>query len=251
MKRSMTCLLVFFLLTGTALNAYAQAGQEKKPEMKKEFVKLKYIKAEQVQVLLRGFQSRGGRIFVNDELNVVTIQDVPEIIDNMLSLIKKLDVKPVDILFTVDLILGSMTPGQEKTQDRKLESDPVIKELKRVLNYKYFKRIDTSILRVQDGKYSEQRIGGSGLDFDLRLTPRHVKEEREDEFQLGVRLRQRIKAQREKTDKGIVTLSASRGLTLISTTLAIKSGERTVVGVSRLDGGDRGLILIISGKIVK
>ncbi len=251
MKRSMTCLLVFFLLTGTALNAYAQAGQEKKPEMKKEFVKLKYIKAEQVKVLLRGFQSPYGRIFINEELNVVTIQDIPEIIDKMLLLLKELDVKPADILFTVDLILGSMNPGQEKTQDKKLASDPVIKELKRVLNYKNFKRIDTSLLRVQDGKYSEQRIGGDGLDFDLRLTPRHVKEEREDKFQLGVRLRQRIKAQREKTDKGIVTLSGARRLNLISTTLAIKSGERTVIGVSRLDGGDRGLILIISGKIVK
>lgn len=99
--------------------------------------------------------------------------------------------------------------------------------------------------------YSEQRIGGGGLDLELRLTPRHVKEEREDKFQLGVRLRQRIKARREKTAKGFVTLSEARRLDLISTTLAIKSGERTVIGVSRLDGGDKALILIISGKIVK
>ena len=247
----MTCLLVFFLLTGTALNAYAQAGQQEKPEMKKEFVKLKYIKVEQVQVLLRGFQSLYGRIFINDELNVVTIQDIPEIIDNMLLLIKDLDVKPADILFTVDLILGSMNPGQEKTQDKKLASDPVIKELKRVLNYKYFKRIGTSLLRVQDGRESEHRIGGDGLDLELRLTPRHVKEEREDTFQLGVTLTQYIKAQREKTDKGFVTLAGAKRLGLISTTLAIKSGERTVIGVSRLDGGDKALILIISGKIVK
>ena len=251
MKKIMTCLLVFSLFTGTALNANAQAGLQKRPEMKKEFVKLKYIKAEQVQALLRGFKSQSGRIYVNDELNVVTIQDIPEIIDKMISLVKELDVKPADILFTVDLILGSMNPGQEKTQDRKLASDPVIKELKRVLNYQYFKRIDTSLLRVQDGKYSEQRIGGSGLDLDLGLNPRHVKEEREDTFQLGVRLRQHIKAQREKTDKGFVTLSEARRLNLISTTLAIKSGERTVIGVSRLNGGDKALILIISGKIVK
>ena len=40
MKKSMTCLLVFFLLTGTALNTYAQAGQVKETEMKKEIVKL-------------------------------------------------------------------------------------------------------------------------------------------------------------------------------------------------------------------
>jgi hypothetical protein len=250
MKKSMTCLLVFFLLTGTVLNAYAQADQVKETEMKKEFVKLKYIKAEQVRDILRGFQSQYGRIFVNEELNVVTIKDIPEIINKMLLLLKELDVKPVDILFTVDLILGSLNPGQEMTQDKKLLSDPVIKELKRVLNYKIFKRIDTSLLRVQDGRYSEQRMGGGGLDLELRLTPRHVKEEREDTFQLGVRLRQHIKAQRENTAKGIAQV-IGRELNLISTTLAIKSGERTVIGVSRLNGGDKALILIIAGKIVK
>lgn len=251
MKKSMTFLLVFFFLTVIVLNGYPQADQVKSPEMKKEFVKLKYIKAKQVRELLRSYQSPLGRIFINDELNVVTIQDIPEIIDKMLSLIKELDVKPVDILFTVDLILGSMTPGEEKTQDKKLESDSVIKELKRLLNYKYFKRVDTSFLRVQDGKYSEQRIGGDGLDFELRLTPRYVKEEKEDTFQLQVSLRQVIKQRREKTAEGFVQVLGARELDLIGTTLTIKSGERTVVGVSRLDGGDKALIIIISGKVIK
>lgn len=251
MKKSMTGLLVFFFLTGIALNAYAQADQDKTPEMKKEFVKLKYIKARQVQELLRGFRSPYGRIFINDELDVVTIQDVPGIIDKMLSFIKELDVKPVDILFTVDLILGAMTPGQEKTQDRKLESDPVIKELKRLLNYKYFKRVGTSFIRVQDGRYSEQRIGGDGLDFKLWLNPRYVKEEKRDTFQLGVRLRQYIKQWSKKTAEEFAQAIKASELDLISTTLTIKSGERTVIGVSRLDGGDKALILIISGKVIK
>jgi hypothetical protein len=39
--------------------------------------------------------------------------------------------------------------------------------------------------------------------------------------------------------------------TLVESALNIKSGERTVVGVSKLDGGDKGLILIISAKIVE
>ncbi len=30
----------------------------------------------------------------------------------------------------------------------------------------------------------------------------------------------------------------------------LKSGDKTVVGVSKLDGGDKGLILIITGKII-
>ncbi len=38
---------------------------------------------------------------------------------------------------------------------------------------------------------------------------------------------------------------------LISTTFTLKSGDKTVVGVSKMDGGDIGLILIISGKVIK
>ncbi|MCK7522351.1 MAG: hypothetical protein MZV64_34065 [Ignavibacteriales bacterium] len=44
--------------------------------------------------------------------------------------------------------------------------------------------------------------------------------------------------------------NTSTTATLIESALNIKSGERTVVGVSKLDGGDKGLILIISAKIV-
>ncbi len=33
--------------------------------------------------------------------------------------------------------------------------------------------------------------------------------------------------------------------------MTIKSGEKTVVGVSKLDGGDKGLILILSAKVIK
>ena len=46
-------------------------------------------------------------------------------------------------------------------------------------------------------------------------------------------------------DKPITSVAS-----LIESTLNIKSGDRTVVGVSKLDGGDKGLILIISAKIV-
>jgi hypothetical protein len=41
-----------------------------------------------------------------------------------------------------------------------------------------------------------------------------------------------------------------RATTLIETQLTMKSGEKTVVGVSKLNGGDKGLILILSGKVI-
>ncbi|MEW5900970.1 MAG: hypothetical protein AB1715_05860, partial [Acidobacteriota bacterium] len=38
---------------------------------------------------------------------------------------------------------------------------------------------------------------------------------------------------------------------LLSSNFTIKSGEKTVVGVSKMDGGDKALILIISGKVIE
>ena len=257
MKKSIGILCVFFLLTGLTLNLHA-LGQKKEPELKKEFVKLKYAKAEEVRSVLHSFQSAYGRITSNNDLNVITIQDIPEIVDKMLLLIREIDIKPVDILITVDLILGSM--GSDEISEllelrgmrpsrRKLESDPLIKELKNVLGYTDYNRIDSSFIRMQDGSYSDQKLGGRGLDLRLRLEPRYVREEKGDTFQLALRLVQHRNVQisagvglPEKKETSIV---------LIRTTLTVKSGERTVVGVSKLDGGDKALILIISGKLIK
>jgi len=253
MKKSIGILCVFFLLTGITLNLYA-LGQQKRPELKKEFVKLKYAEAEEVHKVLRSFESGYGRITSNDDLNVITIQDIPEFVDKMLLLIKELDVKPVDLLITVDLILGSMGMEQSpelaglisgRSSKRKLESDPLIKELKSVLGYTHYNRIDSSFLRIQDNTYSDLKLGGQGLDLRLRLEPRYVKEEKVDTFQLELRLVQRISQAVELVD------AKEKSVVLIRTTLTVKSGERTVVGVSKLDGGDKALILIISGKVIK
>jgi hypothetical protein len=254
MKKSIGILCIFFLLTGITLNLYA-LQEQRKPEIKKEFVKLKYVEADEVHKVLRSFQSQYGRITSNDDLNIITIQDTPEIVDKMLLLIKEIDVKPVDILITVDLILGSMgiigIPDlaeliEEKQSKKKLESDPIIKELKSVLGYTHYYKIDSSFIRIQDDSYSDLKLGGHDLDVRLRLEPHYVREEKGDTFQLGLRLIQHISA--IKTDK---IEKKEKEIVLIGTTLTVKSGERTVVGVSKLDGGNRALILIISGKVIK
>jgi hypothetical protein len=240
-------------LTGITLNLYP-LQDERMPELKQEFVKLKYVDADEVRKVLLSFHSRYGRIISNDDLNVITIQDTPEIVDKMLLLIKDIDVKPVDLLITVDLILGSMGIVEipeiagliKEKQSKKLESDPVIKELKNVLGYTHYNRIDSSFIRIQDDSYSNLKLGGRGLDLSLRLEPHYVKEQKGDTFQLELRLIQHTSA--IKTDR---IEREEKETILIGTTLTVKSGERTVVGVSKLDGGNRALILIISGKVIK
>ena len=57
--------------------------------------------------------------------------------------------------------------------------------------------------------------------------------------------------QKADQDMGLNSEGKTRSVSLVETTLSIKSGERTVVGVSKLNGGDKALILILSGSVVK
>ena len=251
MKRSIGILLVFLLLLGVTTSIFAIEEQQPRPELRKEFVKLKYVKAKQVHQLLLGYRSEYGDIRTEDELNIVTIRDIPEFVEKMLSLIKEIDVKPVDILFTVDLIVGSfkeeleeVTAVRKKPIDKELESDPVMKEMQRVMSFRTLDKIGSALIRVRDGSYSDQRIGGADLEFRLRMRPRHIKEEKGDSFQVELELQH----ERVKRTGGAVQ---RENVTLLETGLNLKSGEKTIVGISKLDGDDRALVLVISGKILR
>ena len=249
MKRLIGILLAVVLLSAVGINAFGSQDQVPRPELRKELVKLKYIRARQVHQLLVGYQSEYGRLRVEDELNIITIQDTPEIVDKMLSVIQEIDVKPVDILFTVELIVGAFKEeGEEvvgvRASDKGLESDPLMKEMQRVMRFKTLNKIGSALLRVQDGKRSEQIIGGSGMEFRLRLRPRHIREEKGDAFQVDLEL------SHERLKQIGATVQTS-SVALIETALTLRSGEKTIVGVSKLDGGDKALVLVVSGKIIK
>jgi hypothetical protein len=248
MKKISIILLAFFFLTGMFLSLYGQ--QPAKPELRKEIVQVKYLTANSAARLLYPYVSHSlpggafGQIQELRERNALIIEDTPEQVGKLLSMLKELDVKPLDIQFTVDLILGSLETFLGATGDelKELMSDPVIKELNSLLKYKSFKRLDSSIIKVQDNTSSSQRIGGSGISLQLGLRPRFIKEEKADAFLVEINLFQ---------SKGMWTEGKEATSSLLSTTLTLKSGERTVVGVSKLDGGDKALILILSGKVIK
>jgi hypothetical protein len=201
MKRALLSLTVLALVTVLAAPSFAEpapqsARLQDKARMENELVRLKYVPADRVRVLLSPYLSREGRITMMPNENVIVVSDLRENIEKVLRVIKQLDVKPADLLITVQLVLGSEAgePGKES-----MTNDPIIRELRNLLKYKSYSLLDASLLRAMDGTGSK---------------PEYIT-----------------------TD-------------LIATTLNIKSGDKTVVGVSKLDGGDKGLILILSGKVV-
>lgn len=238
MKKLAIISLILFLLTGITWNLYSSTG---KSELKKEIVKIKYVKTQAAYSILREFLSPKGKIRIVESENRLIIEDIPEVVEKLLSILKEIDVKLVDLQLNVELILGSMTSGEKMDLDKDIKSDPVIKELRTILKYESFKRLDSTIIKIQDNKFSSQRIGGEGISLRLIIRPRYIKEEKGDTIQVKLELYQH---------RGFRSDGREKTLILIDTTLTLKSRERTVVGVSKLDGGDKALILIISGEVI-
>jgi len=246
MKKTLSIILGMALLMTLTGIVYAQQAKEEEVPLRKEVVRLKYVSAAAIRPLLYTYISRGGHISSNESIpDVITIGDTPENVEKILAAIRQIDVKPADILFTVQLVLGSET--EDKT-DPELAKDPIVKELRQLLRYKGYTLLDTSLLRGVDEMPSEV-IMGPKADFELSLRPVVAKEKPQDSIRIELRLRHHAREVWKDAEGKDVTHTQFKDL--IRSFLNIKSGDRTVVGVSKLDGGDKGLILIISGKVVE
>jgi type II secretory pathway component GspD/PulD (secretin) len=221
--------------TPAATGQQAQNAEAK--NLRTEIVKLKYVNASNIQNLLYAYISRDGHIQVNRNMpNVLTVTDTPENVEKILAAVRELDVKPADVLYTVQLVLGSEI---DATTDPELKNDPVIKELGRLLRYKGYTLLDSTLVRVMNRDRASV----------VALTPDVAADAKAPTIKTEVRLRQ-IERLGMTQDKDGKPQPVANVTTPIESTLNIKSGERTVVGVSKLDGGDKGLILIISAKVV-
>jgi len=249
MKKTALIVLVMVILAASLFGA----GQEAKPELKKELVKLNYVLPNDIMMLLQTYAGPQGRINMSSEETMITISDTPDNVARILAAIKEIDVKPADVRFTVQLVLAS-EDGAERT-DEALAGDPVIKELKSFLKYRSFTLLDTSLVRAIHEKRSELTMGRKG-EFILNLRPRAIRKEKTDFVQVEVELRQigALFIEKETSQKENQTVTTEKprvsSQTLIESNLTIKSGEKTVVGVSRTAGGEKGLILIISATLI-
>ena len=222
-----------------------QAQNIEAKNLRKEIVKLKYVRAQDIQNLLYAYVSREGHIQFNPNMpSVLSVSDTPENVEKILAAIREIDVKPADLVFTVQLALASET-GEPET-DEALKNDKVIAELRSLLRYRSFTLLDQNIVRTLDQKDAEILVG-KGPQFVIGFrNPKLIRDGANSLIETGVVLL-RLEA---TVPQGEGKPARSGSTTLVQTSLSMKSGEKTVVGVSRLNGGDKALVLIITGKVL-
>jgi len=234
---------------GAAVLALAAAGLPQdaaRPAARQEVVKLRYIKNSQILSVLYTFLSPQGRINPNPESGLITISDLPDNVDRVLAVIREYDVKPADLQFTIQLVLGSM--GTDERSADPIGDDPVIRELRRLIKFSSFSLLDTAYVRALDRQPSQVSIGRAA-DLRLDLVPKCVKEAGKDLIQVEATLVKAGLPSLMPTPQGPQNV-APAPRTLVNSNFTMRSGEKTVVGVSRMEGGDKALILIISGRIL-
>jgi hypothetical protein len=247
MKRKAILFLAALLVLVLAAAAFAEDGQAKsEPQLRKEMVKLKYVQAADAMQLLMAYRSKDGRVSYSKDANqneIMVMSDTPEIVDKMLSLLKEIDVRPAEIQFMVQIVVGSEAP--EDKGDEALKNDPVIRELRGVLKYKTFSALDGTTLRVIEGERAEAKVGTKG-EYSLRLMPKLIRDGATETIRAEVEFYRPVWAPLAPNSQNAQMMNND----LVRTTLMLKPGEKTVVGVSKSDA-DKGLILIISGKVTK
>ncbi len=248
MKKIVVFLLVCFVLTGVSFGLQQNI---EKPKLQNVIIEVNYIDANRAIGLLRQYMSRYGKINQIKGTNKVVIEDTPELVEKILAILKDVDVKPFDLQFDIELLLGTTDENAKTNLVREKKNDLVLKELQNLLKYKAFTTLDSSILKVQENSRSSHRIGGKGINLKLELNPHYIRSDNRDTFQVDLRLSQY---------QGFNPDGNERILTLIDTTLTLKSGEKQVVGISKLsyvpraaasEEEDTALILILSGKVLK
>jgi len=244
MKKNVSITMLLALAVVLSSAAFSQEPPQK---MRQEIVKLKYIDKEEILNVLYTFLSNAGKISPSPRSGLLTVSDYPENVEKILAVIRELDVKPVDIQFTIQLVLAS-TEDEPGRPAELIKDDPLIKELRSLLNFKFFYPLDSSFIRAIDREASEVTMGDKA-ELMLQLRPKYVREEKEELIQVETRLYKIVPV--AYAPGATETRNPYSSLTLLSSNFTMKSGEKTVVGVSKLDGGDKGLILIITGKIVR
>lgn len=232
------------LWTLTTISALACAQDQKaEPKFTQKLIEVKYADVDRVASLVNG---PGISLRSDRGMHVIIVHGTSEAIAAVEEMIKKLDVPPPNIEFTVYLVSGL---AQGTADDVPHDLAATAKQLHSLFPYKSYRILQSFVLRNRDGREGSTNgsLPSSNAVYDFRYrsatvssgTPRVVHI---DAMQLSVRT---PTANRDKDGHVIFTSSG------INTDIDAGEGQKIVVGKSSINGSDDALILVVTAKVVE
>ena len=278
MKLKALILSVAILLMASPATVFAQSGTEEKKKdtqpasseasyagMETAIIDVKYRNTSNLADVVRILASQRGQVHDNKDIRTIMVRDYPENVAKIKAAIARLDVdEPKEHFklkdnYEVQLYLIATSRTSTNKSDLPAGLEPVIAQLQEALRYKGYRYITTLLNRVQH----RDKVEASGITdpmFPLAVSSgksfykySYILETVTDaEGREAIRLvnfRFNVstpiatgldpKAQVQYTDVGI------------NTGVAMREGEKVVVGTANLGSSDEAVIVVVTAKKLK
>jgi len=245
------CLLTAALVV---LSRPAQAQSEKqepKGELVSKVFQLKHGDVNRIVSALNPLLGYGDSVRANTELKMVVVRTYKELMSAVEEVVRRLDVPipaPVNVELTVYLLQASQQPAPDSAAPSELQ--PTIKQLKGAFAYQGFRVLDTLIVRSRAGQVAETTgVLSFGKDetgdYQFSCQPSLVSEDntrliRLDKLRLGARIPFNLPGGGRSSRQVVINVDVD-----------VREGQKVVVGKTGLEGPEKALILVVSGKVVE
>ena len=185
----------------------------------------------------------------------VVFQGDAKIVESLEEVLKKIDVPPLNIEFTLELISGSKNPG--KASDIPAGLNGVAKEMKNLFGFQALTLIDTVTMRTQEGKDTFANGPFPSPNTEPNAPKGNYSIEVKQSAANGTKGSRLVRIGSLRFNGKIPILTGSGGTQYqfnemgISTGLDVKEGQRVVVGKVGMDSSSNPFFLVVSCKVVE
>ena len=236
-------LVLFILMAGLAMS-----------EQVTKVVDIHYSDRDRLANLV---QSKSVNIKFDPQAKFVVLQGEKAEVEAIEEILKKIDLPPLNMEFTFELISGSKSAG--KTTELPAALGGVAKEMKSLFGFQSVTLIDTTTIRMQDGKDSYANgVLPSILTADANPPKAAYSINIRQAGSNGTKGSRLVRIA-ELRFNAKIPFSSSFGANTqflfsemgIQTGLDMKEGQRVVVGKVGMDSGSNPFFLVVSCKVVE
>jgi hypothetical protein len=208
--------------------------------LKRTTVVIKHADGHALEQLLRPYLTRRGQVRFERQTRALTLVDEATVVEVMLKMVDRFDVKPAQVQLVLRLVEANQS---DQPAPLPPEIEPVVEQIQQVLRYNSFVVADQAFVTFEANGESRIQVGGdkaytvevgseaiAGQDDSVRLRFHLFRRQQEDAGAEGTHFIQK---------------------TLIATTVELKDGETAVLGASKINGGGKALITVVSLKLKK
>jgi hypothetical protein len=232
-------------------------GQQMEPPQKPadsgrvgKVIRIKYADPYRIRNLLIQFAT----ITMDDQMKVLTVVGTPSQVEAVEEAVAKLDVPPPpakNVELTAYYLMA--TPQPTQASDIPPDLDEVATQLKKVLNFRGFHLLNTTLIRIRDGEGAQIHGAAghppSGADFGLSIRRMDVGGE---EKEPTVHLRELNFSISESPATSEVNRQTTGNLSRaeLRTDIDIPVGQKVVVGKTSFEMSDNAVVLVLTAKVV-